>query len=326
MFRIIFLICLFSTSFHINARSLNYKDLAWGSLTYTDVTFLEKYEWPFNPLSIGHTMSSYQQYDDGAAYFHHALDIMGHAEQEIFSSTDGKVINIEKYGPDELFWEVAILDDNGFIWQYHHVDRKSITDEIHESYKWGMRILRGTKIGEIVRWPYPSGSEKFHHLHINVLDKDKNYINPFIFLKPFVDNKAPEILKIGLLKNGHVIPTNVVSEKYGIYTEVRDLIHHDRFYVPPYLVKYSINGNTPVTVWKFDQLPGGSDKKKYINDFFVPDNTCGNYSCRKFFVNLGFVTDKTLKFPTQNGEHEISVTIMDYYGNKTTKKFKWEIQ
>jgi hypothetical protein len=78
------------------------------------------YEWPFNLDSIGWSMQSYQDYG-GTPYFHHGMDMMKIYGTNVFNRSGGQVINVENYGGSEYYWEVAILDPDGYIWQYHHI-------------------------------------------------------------------------------------------------------------------------------------------------------------------------------------------------------------
>ena len=46
-----------------------------------------------------------------------------------------QVVNIENYQPgNSLYWEVAILDPEGYVWQYHHIDRNTIPQSIFDKY------------------------------------------------------------------------------------------------------------------------------------------------------------------------------------------------
>src|SRR5688500_15621489 len=78
-----------------------------------------RHPWPVTVLSIGHTSASYQNYG-GSPYFHHGLDVRADAGSDVLAAAGGKVVNIENYGGSAAYWEVAILDDEGFLWQYHH--------------------------------------------------------------------------------------------------------------------------------------------------------------------------------------------------------------
>jgi hypothetical protein len=166
-------------------------------------------------LSIGHTIASYQNYGTGA-YFHHGLDIRAEAGSEVHASAGGKVINLENYEPgNPAYWEIAILDDEGFIWQYHHVDRDTIPQAIEDAFKTGGSIAQGTLLGKVYLWPEFSFGERYNHIHVNVIGKDKAYLNGFAFLNPLDDKAAPEIVEIALLQNGEKLSGTNVSGPYS---------------------------------------------------------------------------------------------------------------
>lgn len=221
------------------------------------------------------------------------------------------MVNIENYMPgNAAYWEVAILDDHGFLWQYHHIEPSSIPKEIHKAFKDGNSIPVGTKIGEVYSWDITTFGERYHHIHLNVLGKDKEYLSPFLFLKSLGDKQAPVIIKI---------------EKVGrdFHVEVADLILHQRFLVPPHEVSYEVDGGERVIVWKFDKLPGGNFSTKYVHDFFVKEKTCGDYQCRKFVVSLAFAKKS---FPTSPGSHRLLVQVTDFEGNRSEKALEWREQ
>lgn len=300
-----------------------YLDLAYGSLYGTRVA---PSEWPIKVLSIGHTMASYQYYAPSPAYFHHGLDIRGEAGESVYASRGGKVINIENYAPTDAYWEVAILDDNGFIWQYHHIDPKSIPNDIRKAFQNGTKIADGTKIGEIYYWSVVTYGERYHHIHLNILDGQKNYLNPFLFLKTLPDNDSPEIVEIGLLQNGKQV-TSPVSGNYSVYAKVHDLILHRQFVVPANHLKFQLDNEPEQTVWNFNNgLPGGPSRDAFVNNFFIPSLTCGNYTCRALFVDLGFNKVGNKNFSQSSGPHKIKVMASDQNGNKTEKTFSWTVK
>ncbi len=282
-------------------------------------------QWPFTPESIGHTIASLQHYGVDA-YFHHGIDIRGEAGTTIKSATSGKVVNIENYASSHLYWEVAVLDDDGFLWQYHHVDRYSIPQKILDAYKQGTHIEAGTELGEIVYWPVITFGERFHHIHLNVLDKNLNYINPFLLLPPLEDFTAPKIKRVGIIQNGHstTLTTIKSSDDYSLFVEASDYIQHTKFALPPYLITYSINGGKEMTVWRFNYLPGGTNNEKYLYDFYLHES-CGNYECRRFLINLNFNRNTPRHFPTTPGNYTIKVIVQDFYGNYDQRTFKWNI-
>lgn len=307
-----------------------YAKLATGDFTHRQTSpNRTRHPWPVQVKSIGHTMASYQSYSfAGAAYFHHGLDIRADAGSDVFASTGGKVINIENYMPgDPAYWEVAILDEEGFIWQYHHVDRESIPETIFQAYKNQTPIVAGTKLGEVFYWPVVTFGERFHHIHLNVLGKDKSYWNPFEFLQVLPDSSSPEIAHFHLLVNGKPVPGNTVSQSgYSVAAEIRDLILSDVFIVPANEIRVGIDGASPFTVWKFEGLPGGTDTEKFVNQFYVPSLACGDYRCRKPVIDLGFRLNSTQVFPVTAGSHFLDLTVIDYNGNSTSRRFTWTVK
>ena len=87
-----------------------YTDEAFG--TNTIDTNRSRHSWPFEALSIGHSMASFQSYSWGQAYFHHGIDIRGDEETPIYAAVGGKVVNVANYYKgSRYYWEVAILDE-----------------------------------------------------------------------------------------------------------------------------------------------------------------------------------------------------------------------
>lgn len=305
---------------HEKERKTKADFLATGTFTTQ-----KNHPWPFPLLSIGHNMQSFQDYG-GSPYWHDGLDIRSVVDQPMYASAGGKVVNIENYQPgNPMYWEIAILDDEGFVWKYHHVDRKTIPAEIFQAYKNGGSVKAGTFIGNVVRWPVSSFGEVYHHLHLLVVAKDGKYINPFLMMEPLSDTKAPVIKKIGLAKNHRPIQGNQVSGAHSLYLEASDLVLHEKFILPPHKISYRLNGGSEVVVWEFINLPSGKNDTDFINDFYL-DGTCGNYSCRKFYFNLNFTQSAPRRTMTlQKGQQSIEVSVEDIVGNKTTESFQWEV-
>lgn len=279
------------------------------------------HSWPFPLLSIGHNMQSYQDYG-GSPYWHDGLDIRSKQDEKIFAAAGGKIVNIENYvRGNPLYWEVAILDKEGFVWKYHHVDKKSIPAEI----KVGAVIPDGTYIGNVVRWSVTTYGELYHHLHLLVVAKDQQYINPFLMMEPLTDTKAPIIKKIGLAKNHKPIDGDKISGPHSLYLEASDLVLHDKFILPPHKISYKIDGGEEKVVWEFINLPGGKSDTDYINDFYL-EGTWGNYDFRRFYFNLFFTKEKprrTMVLPP--GTHTVEVTVEDIVGNETSESYQWQV-
>jgi len=296
-----------------------------------------KYAWPFTVVQMGHVIQSYQNYSSGTsqAYFHHGIDMIAPNGTQVFTRSGGQVVNIENYQPgNSLYWEVAILDPEGYVWQYHHIDRSTIPQSIFDKFteyktnpKTGGYVPPNTHIGNIVYWSVTSFGYRFNHIHLNILAAGDVFINPLEFHETLVDNQAPEIQGIGLLFNGTITAGNFVAstqfDNYGFYVRARDLFLSSVYYLPPHKTEFRIDGGDWVTTWEFHDLPGGSNINTYVNEYFVAPPTCGNYTCRDFYINLGFIPGSRYQFPTAPGEHTIEVRVWDYNGNSTTSSFTW---
>jgi hypothetical protein len=167
--------------------------------------------------------------------------------------------------------------------------------------------------------------EVYHHLHLLVVAKDGQYINPFLMMEPLPDTKAPVIKKIGLAKNHSPVDGNEVRGPHSLYLEASDLTLHEKFLLPPYKISYKMDGGDEVLVWEFINLPSGKNDTDYINDFYM-NGTCGDYYCRKFYFNLNFTKSAPRKTMTLNpGAHSIEVFVEDVVGNKSSESFQWKV-
>ena len=294
------------------------------------------YSWPFALEQMGHLLSSYQLYSGNLddAYFHGGIDLRAQAGTAVHTPLAGQVVNIEKYNFNDLYWEVAILDPEGYVWQYHHIDKDSIPQTIHQAFAaWqadpqnGGFVPADSHLGDIVTWTEWSFGSYFHHIHLNILAAGDVYINPLEFLdETYPDTQAPEIQGIGLfsgtnsLLSGNSVPKDT---DYSLYLHVRDLYMSEVYYLPPQRITYKINGGEPQLVWDFHVFPGGDQDDVFPNKLFLPGLTKGNYDARDFYIDLGFRLDGENPFPTEVGEYEIEVGVWDYHENYTTSSFTW---
>lgn len=293
------------------------------------------YAWFFPPgtaFTLGHAIQSYQNYG-GTPYFHHGIDVMAPNGTDVFHRAGGQVVNVENYQPgNDLYWEVAFLDPYGYLWQYHHIDKNTIPQSIKDKFAeyqanpaTGGFVTGDVYIGDVVYWTVVSFGKRFNHIHLNIFDPDGRYVNGLEFFDPLNDTAAPQVLSVGLLQGGAVYAGTEVSGTYGLYAQVRDLVLDDVYWLPPYEVTFSVDGGPTESVWRFQTLPGGGDDKLYLNDYYVVPPTCGNYSCRDFYINLGFIPGSSRTFPTTGGQHEVVVTAYDFAGNATSQAFTWDV-
>ena len=206
------------------------------------------YAWPFDIdlESIGWSMQSYQDYG-GTPYFHHGTDMRLIYGTPVFNRSGGQVVNIENYNPGwDLYWEVAVLDPDGYLWQYHHIDVDTIPQNVWDAwyaYQVDPRsgyILPDTHIGNIVYWT----AYDFHHIHLNIIAAGGNYVNGFEFHVPLPDTDVPEIQDIGLLQNGGSSTATPSKAITASTCAPRDLILGDAnfYYLPPWRIAFTVDG------------------------------------------------------------------------------------
>ena len=185
---------------------------------------------------------------------------------QVYTRSGGQVVNVENYQPgNDLYWEVAVLDPEGYIWQYHHIDKNTIPQAIKDAFAayqanptTGGFIAPNTYIGNIVYWTVVSYNKRFNHIHLNILGAGGAYMNGFAFHTPLADTVAPVLTTIGLLKNNTVQTGNSITGDYGLYVRAKDLVLDDVYYLPPYKANFSVDGGPVTTVWEFANLPGGA--------------------------------------------------------------------
>jgi hypothetical protein len=105
----------------------------------------------------------------------------------------------------------------------------------------------------------------------------------------------------------------------------RDLILDQYYYLPPWEITFSVDCGPTQTTWRFDTLPGGADDTAYLDDFYLVPPTCGDYECRDYYIDLGFIPGAQFIFPQSNGEHTVFVTVRDYAGNSASQSYTYNV-
>lgn len=121
--------------------------------------------WPFAPTDQPHVVSNLlEDWQDfgGQPYFHSGIDIREPAGTLVGSCTAGTVVKVVNYKSGSLYWEVAVRDPAGFIWQYHHLDPCCIL--VSE----GSPVFQGQALGKVVTWSESMNGYRYDHIHLNV--------------------------------------------------------------------------------------------------------------------------------------------------------------
>lgn len=236
-------------------------------------------EWPIrfqsSRYSIGNSMAHFQKYGDGAPYFHGGCDLRVQAGEWVIAPVSGR-IEAGDYGystrPDgslEKFWkpwptegttlyfEVAIVDDFGNRFEFHHVTKDSIPAGIVDLINQNGRVEAGMALAQTAEWPSdkPRGIP-YHHIHYNIISPSGVRLNPEYFSKPIDDEVAPEILKIFFLdKSGS--PTEVsnhfrINSPQEFVVRVQDRLGEDYYVHPPAKVTLTVENATSL-IWDFTE-------------------------------------------------------------------------
>ena len=207
--------------------------------------------WPVTFKSQAHSIAqNYVQHQDygGGQYYHGGCDLRTVARSWAVAPIDG-VLEGGYYGYEtqadgqdvkwwkpwdgspeaSLYFELAVVSDDGYRYELHHVDPMTLPQE---TVRWldqgGVRVTAGAKLAHVAKWP-----GDYDHVHFNLVRPDGVHVNPEAFsqaLPVIVDSIAPRILaaftidaqnRVAALRDGARIAANV-TEIVVETTETRD--------------------------------------------------------------------------------------------------------
>lgn len=221
---------------------------------------------------------------------------------------------------DPSYFEIAIVSDEGYRFELHHVDRARLPSSIIDLLnKGGGRVEAGTPVGYAVDI---FGS--YNHTHYNVISPSGIAANPQYVSPPLGDTRAPTLHGAYALDSGASFATRIsdgfVFSKHPkeIVLQVTDAYStSDRYDHPPLLVRV-LSGNTSQTVYDFRQmLVTESGEWPILYDTYAKSiltntgerlETSGGYGVGHSLVRVPI--DSTL-----HGEFQIEIS--DGAGNKT---------
>jgi hypothetical protein len=299
------------------------------------------YNWPVHDsFTIIDTVSTLQFYGPTPG-FHHGLDINAPAGTPIYAPVDG-VVGMGYYYPRAQVpytYEVSVDGDEGFRWEFHHVDKETIPKEIADLANRHGRLERGTLLARIYDAP------KFDpnippHVHVDVIDRDGIYQNPLKFFAPLPDKTAPKIQGIYLVDaNNHVLagkapgidlPVLLPAGKYELVLDVIDVIDGAPMGDSVSRLSVSANGTSIGNLDFLDHLPkksyleGVKDAYK-IEPITLPDgktlmNQVDLSEPRKFLYRFDLDTSRI----AVGADHVIQIQIMaqDFAKNSTRSTLK----
>lgn len=229
------------------------------------------YNWPVHSsFTILDTISTLQLYGPTPG-FHHGLDIHAPAGTPVYAPVGG-IVGMGYYYPRAKVpytYEVFIVGDDGYRWEFHHIDQKTIPEEIVALAKRHGHVKRGTLLAQIYDAPKFDPSIP-PHVHVNVIDRNGMYQNPLKFFPPLADKTAPRVQGIYLVdKKNHVvaektpgikIPTFLPPGKYELVMDILDIIDGAPMGDSIARLSVSANGTSIGNLDFFDHLP----KKSFL--------------------------------------------------------------
>ena len=285
-------------------------------------------------FSVMNTISTLQFYGNKAG-FHHGLDLQASAGTKFFAPVGGVVDTRYYYRIQSPYtYEVSIQMEDGYLWQFHHLDPASIPPEIEKLAQNGGTVEAGMLLGEI----YDASSLGiFPHVHINLIDSEGYYHNPWQFLPPPDDNQAPTIRGVYVINESNQVVSEI--DKSGKYTLVVDAIDM----IPPSEIGQSIYAlemficpseedncveSTLVNSVKFDQLPGqndfisGAEEIYQIEPIVLPDgsqitNQIKPEQPRRFLFRFPLPEDIII----EENQLNLQVIASDFVGNNASESY-----
>lgn len=224
---------------------------------------------------IGNSMAEFQNYGDGP-YYHGGCDLRVSAEEKVYAPIAGR-LEAGHYGysnnpdgsstkywtawpgdGDAVYFEVAVVTDDGFRFEFHHMNADQLPPTIIEKLKSGTgRIEAGELLGQTIYWP----SGDYHHTHANIYTPSGVNLNPEYYYEALPDHVAPQIQGSYVTKSGAVV------------IAVNDQLDQDAYVHPPVFVELAFDSGQKAG-WDFrERLQGPDGKFPPIWNFYLQSLT-----------------------------------------------------
>lgn len=291
---------------------------------------------------IGNSMAQYQPFDN-PGYFHGGCDLRVKQNEKVYATvsgrleaghysyttnSDGSMTKYWKAWPqtgDSTYFEVAVVNDEGYRFEYHHMDRKRLPAQIISILNaGGGRVEAGTYLGDAVYF-----SSSYHHIHYNIVAPDGIRINPESVSLALPDTTAPQIKGVYAHSGSDVALT--VTEGSVIRTKpselvvwTRDQLNLSIYDQPPVYIKLQFKSGESFE-WDFRRTLTDKTTGLFPNLFsFILKslrttkgtlNTEGGYGTGSSLIRLPL---------PQNAHGEFSLILEDLSGNHS--EFKAELE
>ena len=283
--------------------------------------------WPVDFQDEAHTvanaMAQFQPFDN-PPYFHGGCDLRVEADAAVRAPVAGKLEaghysyatradgSMEKFWMpwpqqgSEMYFEVAVVADDGIRYEFHHVNRENLPAGIVAMLnRGGGRVEKGALLGHAIYWP----DGDYHHIHYNLVMPNGVRINPE-FVSPLLpDHQAPELKSAyARLASGKLV--NFGDGKFAERVTEFLVVTLDRLDAGPYEHPVSVAKlrleNEAESGWDFRQtLTTAEGRFPVLDQFFMkslrtPDGrtlrTEGGYGTGQSIVRLAVPAGATGSF------------------------------
>lgn len=220
--------------------------------------------------SMGNTMAQFQPF--GEAYWHGGCDLRVARRAPVVAPVggwveaghydyahrpDGTLQKFWKPWPqngDATYFEVAIVTDEAFRFELHHMDRSSLPTSLREILnRGGGRIEAGSPLGTTIPW---SGTD-YDHIHYNIISPTDVRVNPEFASPLIVDTLPPRILDAWVQHRGSatvhpLVPSSDLSQADAVYVRVAEQKDQNIYVAPPVFAELRFE-NGATTRWDFRQ-------------------------------------------------------------------------
>ncbi len=303
-------------------------------------------EWPVTFEDRAHTVAQnfvqHQDYGTGQ-YYHGGCDLRAPAGGEVRAPVGGRLVGLyygyrilpngssEKWErlwdgnpTPSLYFELAVLTDDGHRFELHHVDPMTLPDSIVAKLNGsGFRVAAGELLAYVARWP-----SDYDHVHYNIYTAAGATLNPETYSKSIPDSLAPTIRGV-YAPNGNRRSVDV-HEGGRLLTRTRELVvattdtKDESVYVqmPVYFELSFASGERSIHDFR-KSLQKADESFPDIRDVFVDRvvtaagdrlENFGNYGEGLFLVRLPV---------PESARGEGQLRVVDQAGNESVRRFEY---
>lgn len=294
--------------------------------------------------TIGNVMTQFQNYDttSAAAYYHGGDDLRVHSREWVSAPISGRLEaghyaydtladgSMKKYWKpwpeegDAMYFEVAVINPQGYRFEMHHIDRDTLTEPVLAALKAGHgSVQAGEKLGQVVEWPNSDTDETtYNHTHYNIISPEGVNLNPEHYSRELGDHVAPQITAIYAVSGSDARPLGddgrLAQAPDELVVAAFDKLGDNIYKHTPSYARLVFENGTETT-WDFrERLRTADGRFPPIWEFFKDAltlatgetlTTTGNYDSRNFLLRLKVPAGAHGKFRVEIGDSAGNIAV-----------------